>query len=158
MNFYPRHIGDHMKQTSHLSLVEHGVYNLLLDRFYATEQPITRQEAYGVCRPRTRLEKQAVETVLSTLFTDTKAGYVNRRALQEIEKYQEKSLKARQSALTRWSQNTAEKPLIQDTNVMRTHSERNAKAMLSNNQYPISNNQKSNLVPIREIIPEVFKR
>ena len=134
MNFYPRHLGDYAKDTHHLTLVEHGVLTLLLDRLYATEKPFTRKEAYEVCRPSTKTEKQAVERVLADYFVDTKVGYINHRALREIEKYQEKSSKARQSALSRW---TPEK----DANAMRTHSERNAKAMLSNNQYPISNIQ-----------------
>jgi hypothetical protein len=47
--------------------------------------------------------------------------------MKEMEKVHEKQAKAKQSAQTRW---------------MRTHNERNADAMLSNNQYPISNIQK----------------
>lgn len=134
MNFYPRHLGDYAKDTHHLSLVEHGVLTLLLDRMYATEKPLTRKEAYEVCRPTTKPEKRAVERVLADFFVDTGSGYINHRALREIEKYQQKSNKARQSALSRW---VPEK----DANAMRTHSERNAKAMLSNNQYPITNTQ-----------------
>lgn len=165
MNFYPRHIGDHVKDTYHLSLVEHGVYNLLLDRFYGSERPITRQEAFEVCRPTTKGEKQAVDRILTEFFIDTKEGYVNRRALREIEIYHEKSEKARQSALTRWKDKPAEKQSKNDANAMRTHYERNADAMLSNNQYPISsnqypksNNQKGNLIPIGELLGERFKK
>ena len=134
MNFYPRHLGDYAKDTHHLSLVEHGVLNLLLDRLYSSEKPFSRKEAYQICRPSSKTEKQAVERVLTDYFVDTGAGFINHRALREIEKYHEKSNKARQSAMSRWSPE-------KDANAMRTHSERNAKAMLSNNQYPITNNQ-----------------
>ena len=158
MIFYPRHIGDHMKDTCHLSILEHGVFNLLLDRFYATEKPITRQEAFGVVRPVTKVEREAVARVLSDLFIATKEGYVNERALMEMEKYHEKRDKARQSALTRWKEKPAEKRINSDTDGMRTHSERNANAMLSNNQYPISNNQNSNLVPIKDLLAERAKQ
>jgi uncharacterized protein YdaU (DUF1376 family) len=136
MNFYPRHLGDYAKDTHHLSLVEHGVLNLLLDRLYSSEKPFSRKEAYQICRPSSKTEKQAVERVLTDYFVDTGAGFINHRALREIEKYHEKSNKARQSAMSRWSPE-------KDANAMRTHSERNAKAMLSNNQYPITNNQES---------------
>ena len=38
MNFYKRFIGDYRKKTARLTPLEHGVYNLLLDEFYATEE------------------------------------------------------------------------------------------------------------------------
>jgi uncharacterized protein YdaU (DUF1376 family) len=47
--------------------------------------------------------------------------------MKEMEKVQEKQAKAKQSAQQRW---------------MRTHSERNANGMLTNNHNPITNNQK----------------
>ena len=152
MIFYQRHIGDHMKDTCHLSILEHGVFNLLLDRFYASEKPMTRQEAFGVVRPTTKAEREAVARVLTEMFIATKEGYVNVRALQDIEQYHEKRDKARQSAFTRWKGKTAEKRINDDANAMRTHSERNAEAMLSNNQYPKSNNQNTNLVSIKDLL------
>jgi hypothetical protein len=32
MKFYQRHLGDYARDTAHLSLLEHGVYSVLLDR------------------------------------------------------------------------------------------------------------------------------
>ena len=43
MNYYERHIGDYLKDTAHLSLLEHGIYGRLLDIYYTREEPI--QEA-----------------------------------------------------------------------------------------------------------------
>ena len=40
MIFYKRFIGDYQGKTAGLVAVEHGVYSLLLDAFYATEQPL----------------------------------------------------------------------------------------------------------------------
>lgn len=157
MNFYPRHIGDYTKDTNHLSLVEHGVYTLLLDRFYGSEKPLTRQEAFGICRPRTKAERQAVDNVLTEFFVETKAGYINRRALMEIEKFQEKSNKARQAILTRWAKKPAENPQSEHTDVIRTYNERNT-IPITNNQNPISNNQKGNLIPIKDLLAEKLKR
>src|SRR5574340_208016 len=51
MNFYKRHLGDYAKHAGHLSMLEHGAYTLLLDRYYTTERPIaSRAEAYRCCR------------------------------------------------------------------------------------------------------------
>jgi len=156
MNFYYRHIGDYLKHTGHLSLAEHGVLNLLLDRFYGTEKPITRQEAIGLCRPTSKAEKRAVENVLTEFFIETKAGYVNRRAVREIEKYQEKSEKAKQAIRTRWDKKPAGNQQKADTDVIRTYNERNT-IPVTNNQYPITNNQKGNLIPIGELLAEKLK-
>lgn len=126
MHFYPRHLGDYARDAGHLSLAEHGAYTILLDRFYATEKPFSEREAVQICRPRNKAEREAVQRVLEDFFIKTSAGYVNKRALEEIDKMHAKRLKAKESAEARW---------------MRTHSERNADGMLSNNQYPITNNQ-----------------
>ena len=40
MNYYERHIGDYLKDTAHLSLLEHGIYGRLLDIYYTREEPI----------------------------------------------------------------------------------------------------------------------
>jgi uncharacterized protein YdaU (DUF1376 family) len=68
MNYYERHLGDYARDTAHLSILEHGVYTLLLDRYYATEQPIPADQAHRVARARSREEKAAVDAVLSEFF------------------------------------------------------------------------------------------
>ena len=45
MNYYERHLGDYAKDAGHLSMLEHGAYSLLLDRYYTTEQPIPADQA-----------------------------------------------------------------------------------------------------------------
>lgn len=40
MNYYERHLGDYSKDTAHLTMIEHGAYGLLLDRYYGTEAGI----------------------------------------------------------------------------------------------------------------------
>jgi len=136
MNFYPRHIGDYSRDASHLSILEHGVYTLLLDRYYATEKPIPDGEEYRIVRATSKPEKAAVDAVLREFFTLTQSGWQHKRVEEEIAKMLEKSAKAASSAKRRW-----------DANAMRTQCERNADAMLSNNQYPIANNQTESLQP-----------
>ncbi len=87
MNFYKRHLGDYAKDAGHLTMLEHGAYTLLLDRYYTTEKPISnRDEAYRFCRARTRDEKAAVDTVLAEFFVTDGDAFLNRRAEEEIAK------------------------------------------------------------------------
>ena len=132
MNFYPRFVGDYIRDTGHLSLAEHGAYNILLDHYYATERPITRINAMKLCHAVSKSDKAAVESVLSEFFHSTDQGYRNARADREISKAKEKSKKAKQSINARWGQRNT------DTNVLRTNDKRNTNEILTNNQYPIT--------------------
>ncbi|WP_412016179.1 DUF1376 domain-containing protein, partial [Burkholderia pseudomallei] len=40
MNFWNRHIGDLIRDTVSLSMLEDGAYNRLLDQYYQTERPL----------------------------------------------------------------------------------------------------------------------
>lgn len=87
MNFYKRHLGDYAKDAGHLSMLEHGAYTLLLDRYYTTERPIqSLVEAYRVCRARSAQERAAVDSVLAEFFTTDGQAFLNRRAEEEIAK------------------------------------------------------------------------
>ena len=87
MNYYERHLGDYAKDTGHLTLLEHGVYTLFLDRYYSTEQGIPDDQAHRIARARTDEERQAVDVVLAEFFTKTQNNlWVNARAEEEIAK------------------------------------------------------------------------
>jgi uncharacterized protein YdaU (DUF1376 family) len=87
VNFYKRHLGDYAKDAGHLSMLEHGAYTLLLDRYYTTERPIaSRDEAYRVCRARSRVEQAAVDAVLREFFTADGDAFVKGRCEEEIAK------------------------------------------------------------------------
>lgn len=68
MNYYKRHLGDYAKDAGHLTMLEHGAYNLLIDRYYSVERPIQIDEAMKVCRARSSAEREAVESVLREFF------------------------------------------------------------------------------------------
>lgn len=68
MNYYKRHLGDYARDTGHLSMLEHGAYGLLLDRYYATERGIPAADAYRICRARSAAERAAVDAVLAEFF------------------------------------------------------------------------------------------
>ncbi len=99
MNYYEHHLGDYAKDTAHLSILEHGVYGLLLDRYYITEKGIPANQAYRVVRARTREEKIAVDTVLEEFFILDGETWINPRAEEEIAKAAVRMARARANGL-----------------------------------------------------------
>lgn len=137
MNYYARHIGDYLKATTHLSLLEHGIYSRLLDVYYTREAPIPKDQAARLIGARSKIELEALNAVLAEFFDDTPEGWRQSRCDKEIGGYQEKSSKASASAKARWDKSQG------NANAMRTHTEGNA----PNNQEPITNNQVSTKAP-----------
>ena len=88
MNYYERHLGDYARDTAHLSMMEHGAYNLLLDRYYATEQGIPADQVHRLARARTREERAAVDTVLQEFFALQEGVWTHKRADNELVKAQ----------------------------------------------------------------------
>lgn len=86
MNYWERHIGDYARDTAHLSMVEHGAYTLLLDRYYATEKPIPADQVHRLARARSRDEKAAVDAILGEFFVLVDGEWHHNRADREIEK------------------------------------------------------------------------
>lgn len=95
LQWYPRYAGDYIRKTRHLSMLEHGAYNMLLDHYYATGKPIEISNAsllpdhsrvYRLCSAVTKEEKQAVDSVLEMFFELTDEGYINRKAAEVIAK------------------------------------------------------------------------
>lgn len=84
MNYYERHLGDYAKDTGHLSMLEHGAYTLLLDRYYSTEQGIQADQAHRIARARTKEERAAVDAVLSEFFTLANGVWTKGRVEEEI--------------------------------------------------------------------------
>jgi len=133
MYYYQHHIGDYRKDTTHLSILEHGAYRQLLDLYYISEQPLPLDDAKLmrlVCA-RNADEVQAVKNVLEDFFQKTKDGYIQSRCDKEIDSYHGKSLKAKASAEARWNKNKD----LHNANALRAQSEGNA------NHKPITNNQ-----------------
>ncbi|TNW25629.1 DUF1376 domain-containing protein [Xylella fastidiosa subsp. pauca] len=87
MNYYERHIGDYARDTGYLSVLEHGIYCLLLDRYYATEQPIPANKAHRIARAHSKKEKSAVDVVLDEFFLLQEDGWHNKRCDEEIARF-----------------------------------------------------------------------
>lgn len=90
MNYYERHLGDYAKDAGHLSMLEHGAYSLLMDRYYTTEAPIPADQAYRLTRARSKDEQEAVDAVLGEFFTLAVDGWRHSRCDAELAKYLDK--------------------------------------------------------------------
>lgn len=84
MNFYKRHIGDYLKDTAHLSLIEHGVYARLLDVYYTRESGIPQEQAARLIGARSREELAALRAVLTEFFELVEGIWVQDRCEREI--------------------------------------------------------------------------
>ncbi len=97
MNYYPHHLGDYSKDTAHLTMIEHGAYRILLDRYYVTEQGIPADQVYRIARARTDDERAAVDVVLDEFFRLVDGVWINSRAEEEIAKAQAKISAAKEN-------------------------------------------------------------
>lgn len=104
--WYPRDMGLYARDTKHLTMLEHGAYNLLLDYYYSGGQLEASSNGssnasllpdhsriYRVCSAVTREEQTAVDSVLKMFFTLTDGLYRNRKADEVIETQEEKHRK-----------------------------------------------------------------
>lgn len=140
MNFWNRHIGDIIRDTVSLTMLEDGAYNRLLDQYYQTERPLPldKKMIYRLARATSTAERKACDFVIDTFFKAEQDGYHQKRCDLEIAAYADKQRKAQASANARWnkSEGNANASETHDASDMRTHSEGNA------HQTPIANNQK----------------
>jgi len=91
MNYYERFVGDFQRDTGHLSCVEVGVYDRLLDHYYATEKPLPfdLDDLCRIARAMDKSERKAVERVADDFFpADLDGKRHNARADREIAKAQ----------------------------------------------------------------------
>jgi len=100
LQWYPKFPGDYARDTAHLTMLEHGAYNLLMDYYYSTAKPLPANEdtnaptlvgtnnprLYRICRAVTQEEQNAVDMVIKDFFTLIDGKYHQGRADSEIEK------------------------------------------------------------------------
>ena len=65
MNYYERHIGDYLKDTAHLSLLEHGVYGRMLDVYYTREAAIPAGQVERLIGVRSKEEREALRNAIA---------------------------------------------------------------------------------------------
>lgn len=153
MNYYKRHIGDYMKDASHLSLLEHGVYMRLLDVYYTREVAIPVDQAARLIGARAKDEKEALSVVLGEFFSISDGAYSQRRCDAEIADMQKKAETNREVGKRggRPKKVTGSVPVGADSGnpeITQMVSENNPDVTLSNNHKPITNNHSTPLPPV----------
>jgi uncharacterized protein YdaU (DUF1376 family) len=131
MHYYQFNIGDYASHTRHLNLLEDLAYRRLLDIYYLQERPLNVGVASVARQINMRDHEVEVKAVLEEFFELTDEGWINRRADQEIAKYQEFIAAGRRGAAKRWAKAT----------VKGGESEANGEANSPPNATPIVNNK-----------------
>ena len=140
MNFYKHHLGDYAKATAHLSILEHGVYLLMLLHYYATEAPLPADVAVicRIIRAIARAEVEAVRSILDQFWTPGPHGWTNGRGTEEIERA------TRQREINTELGKRGGRPRKTDSvSDSVSEQEPNGKPNRNPSHYPLTNNQKS---------------
>ncbi|USU94160.1 YdaU family protein [Acinetobacter pittii] len=88
MHYYERNIGDYYRKAGRLNILQHGVYNLLIDACYDRETFPTLEQAIEWVWAETEEEIEAVKLVLKRFFTCGENGIYTQNHIQEdLEKY-----------------------------------------------------------------------
>jgi len=100
VNFFNLYPGDYLRDTTRLSLIEHGAYLRLMLAYYGEEQPLPANpdELYTIVCAVTRVDQAAVRKVADRYFPVGDDGLRhNARADEEISKGQHRSETARKN-------------------------------------------------------------
>jgi uncharacterized protein YdaU (DUF1376 family) len=115
MNYYSRHIGDYHKKAARLSLLQHGIYALLMDAIYDRERFPTKDEAIDWLWCSTQDELEALDFVLFKFFEEVDGVFIQQRIKDELDAYSEKCAKNKQIAIereTKRKQNSTKRELF----------------------------------------------
>ena len=87
MHYYPHNIADYRKDTRFLTKLQHWAYRELLDEYYLSEEPITKNEKDLFWRmgATTDEEQEAIRTVLTGFFEEAENGFIHKRCDVEIQ-------------------------------------------------------------------------
>lgn len=102
MHKYLHHIGDFMRDTSHLSPVEECFYRRAIDWYYLNEKPFPNdmKEVCRLLRAKGKIQVQAVETVFGDFFYEEENLLKNSRCEKEISAYKSKNIANRENGKT----------------------------------------------------------
>lgn len=154
MHYYQFNIADYRKDTTHLSMLEHGAYRQLLDWHYLEQAPIPLETEVVFRRlsARTEEERLAIEIVLKELFTRTEEGYIQHRVMREIAQYEAKADRAREAG------KLGGRPKKTEEVISRLSKETETKANSLTNKpiNSLTNSSKGSRLPNDWIAPQVF--
>jgi len=142
MHYYKRNIGDYHKKAGKLSILQHGVYALLIDAIYDREKFPTEIEAIDWVWASTDEEEQAVKFVLKKFFDEENGVYVQTRIQEELSNYADfcktQSEKGKKGGRPKEKANG----LSNESQRVSNGLDNKAKKSLTTNQEPLTNNHK----------------
>lgn len=145
MNYFEFHLGDYIRDTAHLTMVEDAAYRRLLDIYYVRETALPRdpKACAKLCRASSKSELDAVAYVLREFFILAEDGYHNPRADREIARVAGKKGKAKAAANARWSHHRNGCSVDASASPEQCHGDADAMppARGSIRQSPVTNNQ-----------------
>ena len=115
MHYYKRNLGDYAKKAGRLSILQHGVYNLLIDACYDREQFPTEEEAIDWVWASTEQEIEAVKFVLRKFFVLENGVFVQTRIVEELAEYKKKAETNARIATDREQKRTNRAPVVHET-------------------------------------------
>lgn len=141
MHYFQFNIGDYMKHTARLTLMEDLAYRRMLDLYYLNDGPL--------CSDTKRLAKQigmageedAIAFVLSEFFTLDGDAYRNSRADKEIASYAEKAEKSRLNGRKGGRPRTGQQPSNNPEETQQVISGNPEESERKGNHKPLTNNQ-----------------
>jgi len=101
MHYYKRNIGDYHKKAGRLSILQHGVYTLLIDACYDREVFPTLDDALDWVWASSDAEVDAVKFVLKKFFVEDDGFYIQNRIKEDLDKYHANSLINKRIAIER---------------------------------------------------------
>lgn len=129
MHYYQRNIGDYARDTGHLTVLEHGLYALMLDWYYLNERPITDFDLLRISRGMVN----EARTILSEYFKETEDGWVHSYADRIIAAYHAKAETNRKNGQSGGRPRATSNP--EETQTVTTA---NPTVTLTSNQEPIT--------------------
>lgn len=88
MHHYPFHVGDYIRATAHLDIIEDCIYRRLIDLYMETEEPIPNETQQVIRRLRLGSSGLILETILQEFFTlEADNCWHNSRCDAEISEY-----------------------------------------------------------------------
>lgn len=126
MHYYTFHAKDYAADCSHLSNEEDLAYRRMIDLAFNIEGPLPGTPA-TIAR-RIRIPAAAVESVLGEFWKETPEGWVNKRVIEELLKFQHHIEDKRNAAKARWSR-WKQTQSRTNAGAMHVHSTSNAEVM-----------------------------
>ena len=101
MHYYKKNIGDYHKKAGRLSILQHGVYNLLMDSCYDREDFPTLDEAIDWVWASSEAEVEAVKFVLKKLFKESGGVYTQSVIQDDLKAYKASGVTNKRIAIER---------------------------------------------------------